>query len=266
MTSNAPTMTRHPLKARLLQVRAVHDLAPRYRRITLEGDLGGFTSLAPDDHVKLLFPPAGHDRPALPEFGPQGPVFAPGAVRPDTRDYTPRAFDVAAGILTLEFVIHGHGPASRWAASAQPGQWLGVAGPRGSRVVPDVHDAYMLVGDETALPAIGRWLEWLPPQRPVIVVAEVAGDADEIELPARARCQVHWLHRGTAPAGEGGLLAQAVSALALPAGSVHAWVAAESSQMRAVRQHLQHDRGFDAAHLQAAGYWKRGKADHDDEH
>lgn len=266
MTLPSPQMIRHPLKARLLQVCAVQDLAPRYRRITLQGDLEGFASLAPDDHVKVLFPPAGSERPALPEFGRQGPAFVPGEARPDTRDYTPRAFDLAAGTLVLEFVIHGHGPASRWAAAAQPGQWLGVAGPRGSRVVPDVHDAYLLAGDETALPAIGRWLEWLPPQRPVVVVAEVAGDADEIELPARPRCQVHWLHRGTTRAGEGGLLALAVGALALPSDSVYAWVAAESSQMRALRQHLQSDRGLDAARLHAAGYWKRGKADHDDEH
>ena len=263
---NAPELLRHPLKARLLQVSAVQDLAPRHRRITLQGDLAGFTSLAPDDHVKVLFPPAGHAQPALPTFGPQGPSFAPGQARPEARDYTPRGFDVSAGTLALEFVIHGHGPASRWAAAAKPGHWLGVAGPRGSRVVPDVHDAYLLVGDETALPAIGRWLEWLPRQRPVVVVAEVAGDADEIELPSRARCQVHWLHRGATRAGEGNLLTQAVTALAMPSGSVYAWIAAESSQMRALRKHLLSEGGFDADHLHAAGYWKRGKADHDDEH
>lgn len=266
MSTPTPTVVRHPLQARLLQVLQVHDLAPRHRRICLQGDLTGFISLAADDHVKLLFPPAGADRPALPTFGPQGPVFAPGQPRPAARDYTPRAVDVARGLLTLEFVLHGHGPAARWAMAAAPGQWLGVAGPRGSRVVPDVYGCVLLVGDETALPAIGRWLEMLPAGRPVVVVAEVAGDVDEVPLPARSRCQVHWLHRGATPAGQGDLLVQAVRALAWPAGPVYAWVAAESSQMRAVRHHLQTERGLGAAQLHAAGYWKRGQADHDDEH
>jgi NADPH-dependent ferric siderophore reductase len=263
----APGLVRHPLKARLLQVQQVQELAPRLRRITLQGpDMGGFTSAAPDDHVKLLFPAPGQLRPVLPVFGPQGPTFPEGAERPVARDYTPRAFDSAQGTLVLDFVLHGHGPAGLWARHARAGDWLGVAGPRASRVVPDVHDAYLLAGDETALPAIGRWLEQLPAGRAVTVLCEVDGADDQIELPRRARCQIHWLHRQGPPAGDSGLLAAAVAALTLPPGSVYAWVAAESSQMRLVRQHLQRDRGFDAAHLYAAGYWKRGQADHDDEH
>lgn len=265
MNTPTPVLQRHPLRARLLQVQRVHDLAPRLRRITLQGDLDDFSSPASDDHVKLLFAPPGHDRPALPSFGPEGPQFAAGAVRPVARDYTPRFYDVGTGHLVLDFVLHGHGPAGRWAAQARPGQWLGVAGPRASRVVPDVHDAYLLAGDETALPAIGRSLDDLPPTRAVVLVALVDGPADELPLPPRPRLQCHWLHRGRCGDADD-VLAQAVAALALPAGSVYAWVAAESAQMRALRRHLQHDRGFDAAHLHAAGYWKRGHADHDDEH
>ena len=267
MTTPAPHLIRHPLRARLLQVDHVQALSPRLRRIMLRGDdLADFVSLAPDAHVKALFPPPGQERPVLPSFGPEGAQFPGGAPRPAARDYTPRAFDAAQGWLQLEFVLHGHGPATAWAAAAQPGDWLGIVGPRGSRVVPDVHDAYLLAGDETALPAIGRWLAMLPADLAVVVLAEVDGPADQIELPARSRLQLHWLHRDGRPAGEGRQLLDAVRALALPQGSVYAWVAAESAQMRAVRQHLQHDRGFDAAHLHAAGYWKRGQADHDDEH
>ena len=38
------------------------------------------------------------------------------------------------------------------------GQWVGIAGPRGSLVIPTGFDWHWLIGDETALPAIARRL------------------------------------------------------------------------------------------------------------
>ncbi len=44
---------------------------------------------------------------------------------------------------------------------------LDIGGPRGLAVVPDDFDWYWLIGDETALPAIGRFIEGPPSRLPV---------------------------------------------------------------------------------------------------
>ena len=117
-----PLRLRHQLRLRLAQVTSVEAISPRMRRIALGGEeLKGFASAAADDHVKLFFPDRGQDRPVLPSLGPNGPVFSDGAARPVMRDFTPRRFDPNAGELMIEFVLHGHGPASAWAEQARPG-------------------------------------------------------------------------------------------------------------------------------------------------
>lgn len=262
---------RHPLKARLLQVRRVQDLAPRMRRVVLGAapghELGDFASPAADDHVKLLLPPSGDQPPALPEFGPQGPQFPPGVARPVTRDYTPRHVDTARGELTLDFVVHGHGPAATWAAKAMPGHWLGVAGPRGSRVLRQPVPWMLLAGDETALPAIARWIEELPPTTTqVIVRVEVDGPAHHVPLPTRPGLDLQWLYRDGSKPDDDQRLARALAALALPPQPGYAWIASESAQMRAARALLTAEHGFTRHTLHGAGYWKRGVANHDDEH
>jgi NADPH-dependent ferric siderophore reductase len=99
------TRVRHPLKFRLLQVKRVQALNPHLVRVTLAGeDLAGFTSASFDDHVKVFFPAPGAEKPALPEAGPDGPVFPNG--RPLARDFTPRRYDPQAGELDIEFALH----------------------------------------------------------------------------------------------------------------------------------------------------------------
>ena len=56
-TPVAPTIhrIRHELHRRSLEVAAVERLTPHMIRITLAGaELAGFTSLAPDDHIKIF--------------------------------------------------------------------------------------------------------------------------------------------------------------------------------------------------------------------
>ncbi len=63
------------------------------------------------------------------------------------------------GSFVVDFVIHDDGPATNWAATAKVGSVLGVAGPRGSSVIStDGIGLHLLIGDETALPAIARSL------------------------------------------------------------------------------------------------------------
>ena len=126
---------RHELKKRELQVQRVERLSPLFQRVTLTGDsLADFVSAAHDDHVKIILSDA------------TGETVM--------REYTPREFDTIARTLVLDFALHGEGPAASWAAQAAVGQTLTVAGPRGSFVVANDFDWYVLIGDETALPAI----------------------------------------------------------------------------------------------------------------
>jgi NADPH-dependent ferric siderophore reductase len=250
---------RHETKLRLLQVRDVSHITPKMVRIVLQGDeLKGFVSAAHDDHVKLFFPQPGQERPILPTPSPNGPVYPEGVERPAARDYTPRRYDAAANALTLDFVLHDAGPATAWAAQAKPGDFLGVGGPRGSFIVPNDFDWYLFVGDETALPAIGRRLEELPPRARALVVAEVADAGEEQQFQTRAQVETHWLHRnGAAPGDKAGML-KAVAALKLPSGDGYAWVAAEAAVARELRSHLVEERGLSKERVKAAAYWKQG--------
>src|SRR5690606_1106708 len=141
--------------------------------------------------VKLFFAPPGAPL-ALPEIGPNGLSFPAGA-RPEGRDYTPRRIDLAAGEVVIDFVLHGDGPAARWAASAGPGDTVGVGGPRASFVVREPYDWYLLAGDETALPAIGRRIEELPAGAVAIAVVEIADAGERQIVHAAARLELRWV-------------------------------------------------------------------------
>ena len=165
---------RHELKFRVAKVLKSERITPQMARITLASDdFESFISLAYDDHCKVFFPEAGATGFPVPERGENGLVF-PDGKRPEARDYTPRYYDNAARTLTLDFVLHGDGAASGWAQDAKPGDTIGVGGPRGSFVVRGDFDWYLLVGDETALPAISRRLEELPRDARAIAVLELA--------------------------------------------------------------------------------------------
>ncbi|HLX03413.1 MAG TPA: siderophore-interacting protein [Trinickia sp.] len=254
------TRVRHPLKFRLLQVKRIHTLTPHLKRITLTGDdLEDFESASFDDHLKVFFPEPGADKPAMPVAGPDGPVFPPDRPRPTARDYTPRRFDRATRELDIDFVLHDAGPATTWAAQALPGQYLGVAGPRGSFVVPAGFDWHLLIGDDTALPAIARRLEELPAGSRVAAILEVADFAAQIEFNTAVDLHVVWRHRNEAGAPDDALL-QAVRDTYLPKGDGYVWAAGESSAIRAVRQHLCSERGIDKTRIRASSYWRRGTA------
>jgi NADPH-dependent ferric siderophore reductase len=262
ITPIRPLRVRHQNGARLLHVSRVETLTPRMRRIVLAGaSLAGFVSAAADDHVKLFLPAPGQDRPILPMLGPNGPVFPQGAARPIGRDYTPRRFDAAACELTIDFVLHGDGPATSWAAQASPGKCVGIGGPRGSFLTnDDAGTLLLLAGDETALPAIARRLEELPPGARAIALIEVADEAEQMHLPSAASTAITWLFRDGRPAGDPALLLAALRQTAWPTGDLHAWMAGEIGTVRALRTHLLTERGLSRDRVHASGYWKHGEA------
>lgn len=257
--SRETKLIRHPVAARALQVRRVLQLSPRMVRITLGGEeLRGFTTLSPDDHVKLFFPADAHSKPTLPAFGSKGAAWPADVKRPIARDYTPRRFDADALELDIDFALHGAGTASDWAKNAQPGHWLGVAGPRGSRVVPYQFDWYFLAGDESALPSLARRLEELPADAHAVAFLEVANADEVLPLQHPANTAITWVLRD-----EGQTLENAVRALEFPEGDYFAWISGEVSGVRTIFKWLLQEKNGNRAHIKADGYWKRGTANHD---
>src|SRR5262249_39432221 len=145
-------------------------------RLVLDGgELEDFVSMSPDDHVKLFV------------------TTSSGEV--ERRDYTPRLYDPVKHTLAIDFAIHDAGPATRWALDAAPGDVLEVGGPRGSAVVSAAFDWWLLVGDETALPAIGRRIEEMREGTVVTSVVAVAAAAEEQRFTTRAQHAAIWAHR-----------------------------------------------------------------------
>lgn len=263
--ARTPQRVRHETRMRLLDVVGVADITPLMRRITLSGDLAGFVSLGHADHIKCFFGQPGA-APVVPVIGPNGAEFPEGHPRPQMRDYTPRFFDAATNTLDIDFVLHGDGPASSWAAQATIGQKLLIGGPRGSMIVPAAFDWYLLVGDETALPAIGRRIEELPAGARVLAVIEVDNPAEEQSFKTATDLSLTYVHRNGRPAGTTDLLVTAVAGLDFPQGDAHAFVACESTTSKALRQHLAEQRDFNPEWIRAAGYWLLGVADAHEPH
>jgi NADPH-dependent ferric siderophore reductase len=239
---------------RLLQVRRSERITPRMVRVTLSGEeLAGFGGTGPDRRIKMFFPAPGQERPAVPRAASGGPVWPAGTVRPAIRTYTVRRFDARAGELDVDFVLHdGHGPAAAWARDARPGCWVGVSEP-GGRYVPDPSaDFHVVIGDESALPAVATVLAALPSGVPAVAFLEVADRAEEQPLPGDAA--VHWVHRG---AGEAGVpLVDAVLGADFLPGRGQAWLAGEASAVKQLRGHLLGERGLDRRLVYATGYWR----------
>ncbi|ODT71075.1 MAG: NADPH-dependent ferric siderophore reductase [Pelagibacterium sp. SCN 63-23] len=260
----APQRVRHETRLRLLTATQVTDITPLMRRVRLEGDLVGFASPGHADHIKAFFFPEGVT-PLLPPIGPNGAEFPPGT-RPEMRDYTPRFWNVEDGWIELDFVLHGDGPASLWAESAAPGTTLVIGGPRGSVVVPMAYDWYLLAGDETALPAIGRRIEELPAGAKVLAFIEVENAAEEQVFGTKSDLALAYVHRNGAAAGTTGLLLEALKGADFPAGTAYAYIAGEVTMAQSIRAHLTAERGFDPRYIKAAGYWRLGVADAQEDH
>lgn len=222
-------------------------------RITLAGATAYTDNGYTDRYVKLVFPRPGVDH-AEPLDVAAIRAAEPRERWPITRTYTIRGYDAGRAEVVIDFVHHGdNGIAGPWAAGAKPGDTLHYLAVAGGGYAPDPEAGqHLLVGDESALPAIGLALERLPAGAPARVFVEVDGPDEELELDSPAAVEFTWLHRP----GPG--LVDAIRALEFPADDVHAFVHGEAGFVQELRRHLLAERGVPRDRLSISGYWRRG--------
>ncbi len=245
-------MSEHESRLRTLRVLRTETLGPHLRRVVLVGDeLAGFETDGPDDHVTAFFPTAEGACvvPAPGSDGMRGPLPSP------ARDFTVRGWDLEAGELALDFVVHGDGVASNWVRRAQPGDALVVAGPHGSHAVADDFDCYVLIGDETALPAIGRWLEALPEGAQAEVFIEIPEQGDRQPLVEDEGIRIHWLERNGFDAASSTLLEDALVDFEQPDGDAFYWIATEARRARNMGAFLEEHLQVPRDRVRALAYW-----------
>ncbi len=242
-------------------------------RVTLGGN--GFDTFTPseftDSYVKLVFVPDDVDVAALPH-----PLTLdsfndlPAVKKPVVRTITVRHADPVAREIAVDIAVHGeHGAAGPWAASAQPDQRMYLMGPSGAYSPDPAADWHLLVGDETALPAISVALEALPANSIGQVFVEVADPDDEIPLTAPEGVQINWILRGGRSdlvgedrAGDHAPLVEAVKTAFWMPGQVHAFVHGEAQAvMHNLRPYIRKERGVDAKWASISGYWRRGRTE-----
>lgn len=242
MTRHEITRVRHETRLRTLTVQSIEQLSTNMLRIYFaSNDLADFVSASFDDHIKIFLPGDG----ARDENN-----------KPPMRDFTPRRFDAAAGTLTIDFALHDTGPAVAWARQATVGDTLEIGGPRGSVIIPEDFDWYLLIGDETALPAIGRRVEELATSVPVFtyVVLDAADEAQDFTT--AADWHPNWLVRDDRDDAD--IVLSALANFVKPGGDGFVWIAAEATVAKSLRNFVESDMGQNRNWIKAAGYWQRG--------
>jgi NADPH-dependent ferric siderophore reductase len=213
---------------------ATEQLTPRMRRVTIRSDAMQGVEVRPAQDVELL--------------------LREDSGRRVKRRYTIRHARPDLGEFDLDVLLHGDGPGARWGAAAQPGAEVEFQGPRGKLELRSA-TWHLLVGDESALPAIGAISEALGGREPAVAVVEVRDEADELPLLA----EVRWVHRGDAPAGGADLLLAGLEGLTPPPGA-QAYLLGETRAMVKLRAVLE-AHGIEHDAIFVKGYWNLGRPD-----
>lgn len=246
---------------RLATVVRTEDVSPAIRRVVLGGEsMRGFPEDRSGAHIKVFLPLQGQTQPVLPTLGPNGPVWPPQHLRPVTRTYSVRKYCPIKNELAVEFVMHGdHSPAASWASNAKPGDCIGIAGPGGPDPLLKPAAYHLLVGDQTALPAIAALLEELAPDAQALVVLWAQAANLQIALRHPPGVTAHWI---TGPQIECAQRMLSTVEQHLPhawQGELSAFVAGENSLVLQVRQYLCEHFGLNKRTLYATPYWRYGQ-------
>ena len=247
-----------------LEVVRRESLTPGSTCVTLGGPaLRDLVVAGGDQAVRLFFPREGQTALRMPTASSEAwmaqVLLMPKSVRPQVRTMTIRRVRPADDEVDIEFALHGDSPMSSWVRRVRPGDRAGIFDMGTTYRPPDHAGSHLLVGDETALPAVLSILDQAPPSLIAEVHLEVPTSADVRDVVAPPGVRIHWYDRDDAPDQRpGSVVLQAVRRAEMAPGRVCAWVAGESRLATSVRRHLVNDRGVPKADISFAGYWRHG--------
>lgn len=243
-------------------------LSPNFSRVTLGGaGLADFSVKGYDQWFRLFIPKPGSGPLELPGRHDEEDWYATYRVtaedeRPTMRYVTVRDHrSVRDGGLELDVdvVVHGEpgrqgsGPLSTWAQTAEAGDAVGLVD-QGLIFRPEKATGYtVLLGDETALPAIARILSYLPREARGIAFVELPDPADRQALAAPAGFAVEWLGR-TAERPGMTALAAARKALKSSAGA-YVYGAGETRMTTELSKLLKGEMAWPKDSFTTVGYW-----------
>lgn len=247
-------------------------ISPNFLRLTFSGEaLRHFAPWGVDQRIKLVLPLPGG---GLADFGlladptPHPSDWytrwktLPSDERNVLRTYTPAAIRPEAGEIDVDLYLHSpDGPASRWARAARVGETLVITGPdvrngwTGYGIhwqPPEEYSSFLLVADETAIPAVRGIARSLPPTARGIAIVEIGDHADDVTVAGLSpQVDVRVVGRGETE--------DAVRAWASPDVDV-AWLAGESGVVTASRRVLVREIGVPRERVAFLGYWREGGA------
>ena len=237
-------------KIRLAEVVSTYQLSPHLRRVVFSGDdLLGFPLDRAGAHLKVLLPHPGEHMPVLAING-----TGDGSNKPIKRSYTVQNYDEKLNQLTLDFVVNRHsGPATNWAAQAQAGDLVGIAGPAPRKLDNMAASSYLLLGDLTSINAVKGFAKAINAEAKIYAIMLVP-TADDIIVETGESLAIDWL-----VTDDSDVLTARVRALAAHLhADTHVFMGLEARHIRSLRGLLHEEFGLPRQHIYAVGYWKAG--------
>ena len=248
-----PAERRVVLGERTVLARVGTDAYVRLRLIEAKpGELAGFVAPGGGDHVTVAVGSAEGGDVALDHVD---------STRAEFRTETVVDHSVDEGWIDVDVLVHGEpgaefGVIGAWAARAPLGSPAVMRGPKGSVVLSGAPGEVVLAGDDSALPAVRRYLRMLGPSITGYLLLETRFDlaALGIEVPAGLRVSI----LSPDPQWPSAALAEALAALPAPADPLERFVFACGEQsIVAPGRALLAEWGIDVERAVLKGYWKR---------
>ena len=152
------------------------------------------------------------------------------------------------------------GHAAAFARRAAPGDAVALWGPRTAYEPPDDTQHFVLVADDTGLPATCAIVESLSAEQSATVFVEVADAGERQPLESAADLDVTWLYRDGTPPGGTDVLGEMVRKLEPPDRPAYVWGGGESRILTAIRKHVRREWGLPRERVSLTPYWRHASS------